>query len=153
MSQNQDRVIRFLVCHFCGTLFYCKEANFMFFPKIEYSLTTKPLDELTALQVKTFLGSGEKIIQIFDGEDIIAVFADKKIIFVSIPANPMSPNIQYEVKVLPYRNICRYSVLRLSNTQHGKLELTFPGGVLSFYIPEYHDALELIRKIEQYILQ
>ncbi|MDO4743757.1 MAG: hypothetical protein Q4A86_00030 [Clostridia bacterium] len=113
----------------------------MFFPKNEYSLTTKPLDKLTSLQVENFLGSDEKIIQIFDGEDIVAVFTDKKIIFVSILPNPMVVSIQYEVEVLPYRNICRYSILHLSNTQHGKLELTFPGGVLSFYIPEYHDAV------------
>ena len=69
----------------------------MFFPKNEYSLTTKPLDKLTSLQVENFLGSDEKIIQIFDGEDIVAVFTDKKIIFVSILPNPMVVSIQYEV--------------------------------------------------------
>ena len=124
----------------------------MLYPKIEYSLTTKPLDNLTMLQVQNFLTEDESILKVFDGIDVIAVFTDKKIIFVSIPPNPMAQSIQYEVEVLPYTSICQYSVLRLSNKHHGKLELKFLGGVLTFYLPEYRDAVDLSKKIEQYIL-
>ncbi|MDO4743942.1 MAG: PH domain-containing protein [Clostridia bacterium] len=124
----------------------------MIYPRIEYSATTKPLDEYILLQVQTFLTENEKIIKAFDGYDVAAIFTDKKIIFISIPQNSMAASIQYEIEVLPYRSIFRYSVLGLSNAKHGKLELTVFGATLTFYIPKYSDAVTLSKKIEQYIL-
>ncbi len=124
----------------------------MLYPKIEYSLTTKPLDNLTMLQVENFLNENETIFKVFDGIDIVAIFTDKKIIFVRIPPNPMAQSIRYEVEVLPYASICHYSVLRLSDKQHGKLELKFLDEGLTFYLPEYCDAIDLSKKIEQFIL-
>ena len=124
----------------------------MIYPKIEYSATTKSLDEYIMLQAQNFLTEDEKIIQTFDGDDVAAVFTDKKIIFVCIPPNPMSLSIRYEVEFLPYRSICRYSVLGLSNAKHGKLELTTcDGDTLTFYIPKFSDAAGLCRKIGQYM--
>lgn len=124
----------------------------MLYSKIEYSSTTKPLDEYIMLQVHTFLTENEEIIQAFDGDDVVAFFTNKKIIFVCLPSNPGGPKTRCKAELLPYRSISRCSVLGSSDTKHGKLKPAVSDNItLTFYIPKYSDAIDLCRKISEYI--
>ncbi len=118
----------------------------MIYSNREYALTDEAIPEPVTEQMQLFLDDNEEALYTFDNSEVIAFFTDKKILFVRSDTARV-----YETEALPYQSIVRCIVLGLPNAEHGKLELVVSDEiVITFYIPEYADAVKLCRIILQY---
>ncbi len=119
----------------------------MLFSNREYFLRTEPIDKNLQLQAQAFITKDEIIIQTFDTNEIVAIFTNKKILFVSDIKSKF-----FETELLPYSSISRCTVLGSYDMDYGKLEISVTDEIIiPFLFTEYKDAVNLCNKILSYI--
>ena len=82
----------------------------------------------------------EKIFKSFKNFSHFAHFTNKRIIFTYCPNSTLNPS-HFEIEILPYRNIQRFSVLFEDKISHYSIEITvFDIPVFNFILPDKDTA-------------